>query len=66
MALTFLFAPVSFLLGPKGKKWLDLVGTKTVVSARVVCIIFTMVAIGIFSILIWAAIEVGMQNAPIR
>ena len=57
MSLAFLFAPSSFLLSPAGKKWLDMVGTKTTGSARVICVIVALLAIGLFTLLIWAALS---------
>lgn len=56
MATAFMFASSSFLLGSSGKKWMEMVGTKTVGSARVVCAVFSLLAIGLFSVLVWAAL----------
>ena len=43
MALMCLFAPRSFLTGPTGAAWMKLIGTKSVVVARIVCLLFGLV-----------------------
>ena len=42
-AVGCLFAPGDFLAGPIGRKWMDMIGTKNVVVARIVCLIFGLV-----------------------
>lgn len=37
-ALASAFAPRAFLLGPVGRKWMRLIGTRSVLGARVVCL----------------------------
>ena len=36
--LACLFAPHEFLTGPIGSKWMTLIGTKSVLAARIVCL----------------------------
>jgi hypothetical protein len=55
MSLAFLFAPVSFITGESGKKWMDMVGTKSVVAARAVCAVVALLTAALFGILPWAA-----------
>jgi hypothetical protein len=38
-----LFAPREFLTGPVGQKWMKLIGTKSVLVARIVCLIFGLI-----------------------
>ena len=47
MALAVLLAPKSYLLSSDGKKWMDMVGTKTVGSARVVSLIFVLFGVAL-------------------
>lgn len=37
VCLTCVVAPADFLRGPQGRKWMKLIGTKSVALARVVC-----------------------------
>jgi len=39
MAVMCLFAPKEFLAGPVGRKWLNVVGTHNMRTARIVCLI---------------------------
>ncbi len=55
MSLAFLFAPTSFITGESGKKWMEMVGTKSVGSARAVCATVALLAAGFFGVLAWAA-----------
>lgn len=48
IAFAFLFAPTDYLESESGQKWLKLVGTKTIPSARVVCGILATLALGLF------------------
>jgi hypothetical protein len=50
-----LFAPRSFLVGPVGQKWMKLIGTDSTVVARVVCLLFTMLLLGLIALMGWAA-----------
>jgi hypothetical protein len=43
MALACLFAPHDFLTGPVGKRWMKLIGTKSVPVARLACGLFGLV-----------------------
>ena len=54
VAMACLFAPRSFLTGPVGQKWMQLIGTQSIVVARVVCFLFTMLLVGFISLLVWA------------
>jgi hypothetical protein len=47
VAMACLFAPRTFLEGPMGKKWMKLIGTKSVSSARLVCFLVGLVLGGI-------------------
>ena len=40
VAVACLFAPREFLTGPIGSKWMTLIGTKSVLAARIVCLMF--------------------------
>ena len=42
-AIGCLFAPRDFLAGPLGRKWMEMIGTKNVVVARMVCLLFGLV-----------------------
>ena len=48
VAVACLFAPRDFLTGPLGKKWMKLIGTKSVLVARIVCLIFGLVILAPF------------------
>jgi hypothetical protein len=43
MALMCLVAPRAFLTGPVGAPWMKLIGTKSVLVARIVCFLFGLV-----------------------
>ena len=55
VSVTCLFAPRSFLTGPVGQKWMQLIGTESTAVARVVCFLFTMLLLGFIALLIWSA-----------
>ena len=55
VSVTCLFAPRSFLTGPVGQKWMQLIGTESTVVARVVCLLFTMLLLGFIALIAWAA-----------
>jgi len=55
VSVTCLFAPRSFLTGPVGQKWMQLIGTESTVVARVVCFLFTMLLLGFIALMAWAA-----------
>ena len=48
LAFAFLFAPTAYLESESGQKWLSMVGTKTITSARVVCGILAGLALWLF------------------
>ena len=54
MSLAFLFAPTAFITSESGKKWMDMVGTKSIGAARAVCAAVALVAAGLFGVLVWA------------
>ena len=39
LAITCLFAPSSFLIGPHGRPYLEKIGSRSVTTARVVCLL---------------------------
>ncbi len=45
VAVACLFAPRKFLTGPMGDKWMKLIGTKNVLAARIVCLIFGLIIV---------------------
>jgi CBS-domain-containing membrane protein len=55
VSVTCLFAPRSFITGPVGQKWMQLIGTQSAVVARVVCLLFTMLLLGFIALMAWAA-----------
>lgn len=55
MSLAFLFAPTAFIESPSGTEWMDMVGTKSVMAARIVCATVATFASAFFGVLIWAA-----------
>lgn len=55
VSVTCLFAPRSFLMGPVGQKWMQLIGTRNTVVARVVCSLFTMLLLGFIALIGWSA-----------
>ena len=48
VAVACLFAPRDFLTGPLGEKWMKLIGTKSVLVARIVCLIFGLIIMAPF------------------
>lgn len=48
VALTCLIAPRDFLLGPMGRKWMELIGVEGVLAARAVCLIVVLIGAGLF------------------
>ena len=48
VAFSFLFAPTKYLESESGRKWMKLVGTETIPSARVVCGILAALVVGLF------------------
>src|SRR5215471_3210705 len=46
VAAACLLAPHEFLTGPVGRKWMTLIGTKSVVVARLVCAIIVLMVAG--------------------
>ncbi|MFO0916879.1 MAG: hypothetical protein U0872_01010 [Planctomycetaceae bacterium] len=50
-----LFLPTSYLSSPAGQEWLEVIGTKSILAVRIVCFIFTLILLGLASLLIWAA-----------
>jgi hypothetical protein len=48
------FAPSRFLQGPAGRKWMKLIGTESIVTARVVCSIFTLIFLSFLGLMAWA------------
>jgi hypothetical protein len=63
VAVACLFAPRAFLTGPVGRRWMQLIGTRNVIVARVVCSIFTLLLLGIICLFILAA-WLDMQRRP--
>ncbi|MEL7499657.1 MAG: hypothetical protein AAFN77_18785 [Planctomycetota bacterium] len=57
MAFSFLFAPTNYLESDSGQKWLKMVGTKTILSARIACGIMAALVVGLF-----AAIAIAFIN----
>jgi len=55
VSVTCLFAPRSFLTGPVGQKWMQLIGTQSTAVARVVCLLFTMLLLGFIALIGWSA-----------
>jgi len=55
VSVTCLFAPRSFLTGPVGQKWMQLIGTESAVVARLICLAFTMLLLGLIALMGWAA-----------
>lgn len=51
MALAVLFAPSTYLLSEEGKKWLDLVGVKSVGAARIVSLVFVLFGVALLTVL---------------
>ena len=49
------FAPRRFLEGPEGTKWMELIGTKNVLTARFVCGALAAIIGAMCGFLIWAA-----------
>lgn len=52
VAAACLFAPRAFLEGPVGSKWMGLIGTRSIVVARVVCAILAALPIA-FGLFVW-------------
>ena len=47
VAVACALAPSSFLTSPVGQKWMDLIGTKNVLAARIVCILLALIIAGV-------------------
>jgi hypothetical protein len=47
VSVACLFAPRAFLTGPVGKKWMKLIGTRSVVTARVACLLFVLASVAV-------------------
>ena len=47
VAVTCLLAPQAFLVGPVGQKWMSLIGTKSVLGARITCAVLALAIPGI-------------------
>lgn len=50
-----LFAPTAFLAGPVGQKWMRLVGTRSVLFARLVCLVLLSLPVSFLTFLAWIA-----------
>lgn len=61
VSLGCLLAPSSFLLGPAGKRWMQLIGTTSLSTARVVCVIWIVFG---FGVMIGAAILMVRMKLP--
>ncbi|MCA9058802.1 MAG: hypothetical protein KDA85_09890 [Planctomycetaceae bacterium] len=55
-SLAVLFAPKSYLQSPAARKWLGVVGTNSISTARAVCAVVASLAMIFFGGLIWALI----------
>lgn len=62
LAFAFLFAPTNYLESESGQKWLSKVGTKTILSARIVCAILAALALGLFIAIAIAFANEQKQN----
>lgn len=60
-ALACLFAPRAFLEGPVGRKWLDLIGTDSIATARIVCLLFTLLLAAVVGFFGWMAWTIPHQ-----
>jgi hypothetical protein len=49
-ASSIAFVPNSFLAGPMGQKWMRLIGTNSLLVARIVCSIFLILTLAIVSV----------------
>lgn len=49
VAVAVLFAPKSYLLSSDGKKWMKLVGTKTIITTRIISLIFALLGLAFFT-----------------
>jgi hypothetical protein len=47
VAVACLFAPREFLSGPVGQKWMSLIGTKSVIGARITCALLVLAVPGV-------------------
>lgn len=50
-----LFAPRAFLEGPGGQRWMRLIGTQSILVARIVCLCFTLLLLAFICLMTWAA-----------
>ena len=50
LGITCLFAPTDFLKSPSGQVWLAKIGVKSVVAARIACILYVLFVVGIILI----------------
>lgn len=61
MAAAVLFAPTSYLEGP-GKQWVEKIGTKSIKTARIVALVFTLIAMAFFGFLLAALLTNNFKN----
>jgi hypothetical protein len=65
VSLACSFAPTSFLKGPVGRKWMQLIGAESVLVARIVCLIITTLFLSFFAVVAWGAwLDMNDPNAP--
>ena len=55
VSVACLFAPREFLTGPVGQKWMRLIGTESIVAARIVCLLITLLFSGFIALVAWGA-----------
>jgi hypothetical protein len=57
LALALLLAPSEFFDGSAGEKWLKLVGTRNIGTARLVCLLIVLVGFGVLSLVAFAVLH---------
>jgi hypothetical protein len=57
VAATCAFAPRDFLAGPVGRKWMRLIGTKSIAAARLVCLAVVLGVSLIATVAAWAFVN---------
>jgi hypothetical protein len=51
------FAPRKFLAGPVGRKWMKLIGTKSIAAARLVCLAVVLGVSLIATVAVWSFVN---------
>src|SRR5262249_53855232 len=60
VGLVCCFVPQEFLTGPVGRKWMKLIGVRSVVAARIACVLLAVAVLGLITL--WAVEHQARQG----